>query len=283
MTLSKETLIKTQELLRSQITDLENQEYQIEAQLKDVTFKNFKVNGVEKRWNSGDKQSYRVAFKHISEDVDFYITNDENPINDVRWSSWSYSSIKPEEYIATIKKCKSYIEAVHEMLTILESPEQLEETVSKVIEIHSTQIAPLQNQRWDIMPQLREIDSAIVEIDNKEELQKALQLFAAPVYFAEPYRINKNNRVRSIKIEQKKDKYFAIIDDIRKKVSEHEIRDFYRHATKIVPSGNYEYDNEGNSIKKFYKTDNMFCDREQALNPVKTEITEEEFKAIRRY
>lgn len=284
MTLSKETLTKTANLLQEEIDSLNKKQGEIITSIREHSVGNFNVNCIDKRWlGSKDEQQYEITFRHkvIEIDLDFRIFS-TGTIDRVSWSSWGFTNITPEE----LKKSINYIEAVKEMLTIMSDTSVAQETIDKVVKIKIEELSPLQEKTWKVEAELRNVQLAIHEIEKEEQFEKAIELFKDPVYFYDTYQIARRNYIRSVKIEQKKDKYFAIMDDVRKKVDKQEIICLYNHAMKMNVKQErnqdiQDYNSEG--YYSYYKTVNVYLSREESTDPVWIDITKEEYKTIRGY
>lgn len=284
MTLSKETLTKTANLLQEEIESLNKKQSEIITSIRKHSVGNFHVTCIDKRWlGSKDEQQYKITFGHkVREiDLDFRIFSN-GTIDRVSWSSWGFTNITPEE----LKKSINYIDSVKEMLTIMSDTSVAQGTIDKVVKIKIEELSPLQEKTWEVEAELRNVQLAIHEIEKEEQFEKAIELFKDTVYFYDTYQIAKRNYIRSVKIEQKKDKYFAIMDDVRKKVDKQEILCMYNHAMKMNVKQErnqdiQEYNSEG--YYSYYKTVNVYLSREESVDPVWIDITKEEYKTIKGY
>lgn len=279
MALSKETLNKTVSLLQEEIKKIEDKETEVLSDIRQHMVGNFNVNHVNKRWSgSKDEPEYEINFRHKDKEVDLdfrIFSNGE--INRIGWSSWSFSNVTKEE----IQKSITYIDAVKEMLIIMSDTSIAQPTIDAVVILHIEELNPLQKKRYELESEISKIQKEIETIEKEEKLVKALELFSNTVYFNELPQISRHNYARSVKIEQKKDKYFAIMDENRKKIDIETIIRLYDWAYRIVKSYEYSETKEDRYHKTYYKNDNMFFTREEAIKPVKTEITEEEWKKLR--
>jgi FtsZ-binding cell division protein ZapB len=280
MSLSKETLNKTVSLLQEEIRVIEGKEKEVLNDIRQHSVGNFNVNYVDKRWlGSKDEQEYEVNFRYKEReaDLDFRIFSN-GEIDRLSWGSWSFSKVTKEE----IQKSIAYIDAVKEMLTIVSDTSVAQPTIDAVIILYAEELNPLSNKRYELEREVSKIQKEIEAIEKEEKLIKALELFSNTVYFNNPYQVARHNYARSVKIEQKKDKYFAIMDENRKKIDIQTIVWLYDWAHKIVRSYEYSENEEDRYNKTYYKNDNMFLTREEAIKPVKTEITEEEWRELGR-
>jgi len=285
MTLSKETLNKTIELIDSQIKEIESQEKDILTAIRSYKVGNFFVNYVDKSWTGINTEVYEINFKYTEReiDLDFRIYSDLT-VNRVNWSSWSFSKVTHEE----ITKSINYIDAVKEMLTILSDTTVAKEVIEEVVKIKQNELAPLQTKSWDLDKEKREVQNAINEIDRKEQLQKAIELFKKEVFFADTYSITNRNTIRSARVEIKKDKitlYYGYEGKEKKTIKEQDLVWLYNHATKTLVYQNRNWDtNDYNddNMYKYYQTDNMFLTLEEANNPVRTYITKDEYGILRK-
>jgi hypothetical protein len=283
MTLSKETLNKTAAILEAEILEIENEEKEIHSKIKSICFKNFKVNCIEKDWyDRGENKNFEITFKHNNvNDVDFRI-NTNKTFDRISWSSWSYSRMKKEEQIEAIKKSKAYIEAVHEMLCILEDIEntELENVMKQASEIYVNDLQPLKTKRYELEKEVKNIKEATSEIEKEEVFEKAIEFFKEKKYLVNGYSINNRNTIYEIQILQdKKGNYKIEMFGRSKKLCREDIIDMYKLATKI--NATYDWSGE-NGSKVFYKNNNSFPTREEAYTPVRTIITEEEYNELRK-
>lgn len=287
MALSKETLNKTLQVLESEIAELYSSEKDIYSVLKERTFGNFKINRIERsyRYSQDEDDNYEVTFRSINKEIDYsFQICTKRSIDSINWSSWSFRNIKQEELVNTIKISKAYIEAVHESLVIMEDTSNIMKVVNEVVAEYVENINPLTIKIYDLQRERDAIQQEILNIDNNDLVEKALELFSKPVYLYKSYQFNNNNRLHVLQVEKVKDKLKINVNGTNRTISEYELLCMYNHAIKTLKNyttdSDKDYDSEG--YYTYYKCDNMFLTLEEANTPVRTIITKEEYDSIRR-
>ena len=284
MEISKETLNKTLQVLESEISELLSAEKEIYLELKKVTFDNFRVDRIERCYKSfeGEDDNYEVMFRHINIDYGFGIYSSKE-IDTINWSSWSYSYIKPEEIVSIIKKSKAYIEAVHESLIIMEDTTEIMKVVNDVCKKYKEQIVPLSYKVYDLQKERDSIQNEIINLDNKELVNKAFELFKNPIYLYRGYNISKNNTIYKIQVEKVKDKIKIIMNNRNKTISEYELLCIYNHTIKYIVTyttdRTKDYNTEGSY--NYTKCSNMYLTQSEANSPIRVSISKDEYLTLK--
>ena len=283
MNLSKETLNKTEELLNTGIEQLEIEENEILTKLHENKFENFTVHYIDNRWFGEDKRSYEVTFKHVTEQVDFKLST-KKEVSSISWSSWSYSHIKPEELQGHLTASMNYLGAVTEMLVIMKDTTEAMKVVAKVSKVFENQVKPLRDKRYGLQNELTSVKKVIADIDSKESLVKAQELFKETVFLNQSYQLNSKTYLSEIKIEQdKKDNNFIMLYGRKRKIDDYTLEQLYKLATHMQTSIKTDYDKEYDTegYRLYYKYSNMYSTMQKAYKPVQTQIDKKEYDEIR--
>lgn len=285
MTLSKETLNKTSEIIYKEIESLELQVNEIyNSKIRNQSFQNFNVISIDREWSILGKEDilYIVKFKHNKNDVDFNISI-KGDFDRISWASYSYSQFKNnEERVHDIKEAKSYIESVHEMLCIFEDTREIKKFVNEIAQVYIEEILPLNNKKYELQKELSNIKDQIREIDEEDNFQKAIELFSETVYFKRYYQYNQNTIFDTFKLihDSKKDIYYTIYNGRKRTLTKADILSIYRHANKIIYDNKTDFDKKYNApgYKRYFKTSNVFKSIEEMNNAQWEEITKEEYE-----
>jgi hypothetical protein len=289
MTLSIITLEKTKELLNSELQEVSKQIQEVEKSTQELGYKNFKVQYIRQSWKSITEKevSYDVTLKHVSQDVDVTICTEGIP-DRISWGGHSWSNIKEDEFISIIHKGKDYIEAVHEMLCMLEKLDDVKKVLSEVIEIY-TSANELREYGHELELQIHEVSVQIGQLKDEEYYQKALELFKDPVYLANSYDLTNRTELHRIRISlNKKGNPVIEVHGKSKTLTQREVIQMYHWANKWNTQCDTDWEKEYNdpTRKTYYKYPNMFisieeCTR-QNYEKIREKITEEEYNKLRR-
>jgi len=290
MTLSKETLIKSQESLQKEYTEKYNDLQCKIIEMKDM-FKvgNFQLDNIERGWRENEDY-HRVNFTHVVQDLNFYYENGKG-IDRVSWSSWSYYGFKTEEdKKQSIEKSIDYINAVKEMLMIMKDEDNLKAFVEEqVIPYWKENILPRKDEFYEIERQINEIKLAISSIDKNTELEIAkAYLLEKERYTSEWFYLNNRNCIKEIKVSQDKKGNFIIVDNNNrnKKMDEYMILNLYKHLTQwnVRRRTNFDVDYDSPERYTYYKYQNE-CSKEECYgydNKEFIEISKEEYEQIQK-
>jgi len=283
MNLSKETLGKTEELLTTGIEQLEKEENEILLELQENKFENFKVLYIDNRWIANDERSYEVTFKHVTEEVDFRLST-KKEISSISWSSWSYRHIKPNELQGHLEASMNYLGAVTEMLTIMKDTTEIMKVVERVSEVFENKVKPLRDKRYELQNELETVKEAISNIDSKESVVKAQELFKETVFLNHCYQLNSKIYLSEIKVEQdKKGNNFIMVYDRKRKISDYQLEQLYKLATTMQTRTECDYSKDYNTegYRLYYKYSNMYLTTDEAYKPVITQIDKAEYDELR--
>lgn len=290
MTLSKEPLTKSQEMLQK---DYEEKWNALQGKIIEMKtmFKvgNFELDNVERGWRENEDY-HRVNFKHAVQDLQFYYEH-EKGIDRISWSSWSYSYFKTaEEKKQSIDKSFDYISAVQEMLVIMKDEENLKVFVEEqVIPYWKENILPRKEECYEIERQIDEIKSTITSIDKNAELEIAkAYLLEKERYTSEYFYLNNTNSIKEIKVSQDKKGNFIVVDanGRNKKIDDYMILNLYRHLTQWNIRREINFDVDYYSPERYnhykYQTE---CEKENCYtynNKNLILISKEEFEQIQK-
>jgi len=286
-TLTRETLERTLTILEADAKEFEGKLSTIMSDIiEENPMDNFRISSIQQEWifskDDDGKAYYEIRFKHKDQDVEFTYGQNKG-LDRIGWSSWSFSSIKAENKKETLEKSIAYINAVQEMLELNQNEEALRTFVNSVVEDYKAKYAPIQIDLYKAQRQVDEIRESIKEIDRVNITQVAIDYMVGHQrFFRRSWDINRSNSTNEILIQQdKKGKYFFEYYGRKRKITEEEILDVYKHCKRWL--AHYEWDSKDYNEKTYYKYPNEIASYNEHTVEEKDMIviTKEEYNKIR--
>ena len=240
------------------------------------TIGNFNVTNIQKDFMSFKDETYcyNITFRHCSQDVDFTINNKKG-VDRFGWSSTSHYNLKtPDEQKDAIKQSRYYIQAVSEMLQIMEDYDATMEAVELIAQHWIADIEPLIKEQRDYDKAYEEIKKEIKAIEKEEIVAVAREYLVGKTrYVSDGYHVTNKHTTREIAVSEDKGKLYIDNFGRRKSITEQDLVSIYNHVTKTMKR--YDWGDE-----KHYSYPNELPSKNAKI--IETEITKEEYLAITR-
>jgi len=291
MTLSKETINKTIEVLKEELAVQEKVVSSKYEEMKNFSYKNF-VYYDSYCWRYAETGEARVRFRHVeNEDISLCVNTNSDFAEEWSWSSWSFSREKENEYTLDMAKSEAYLmRELEKIQTLKYEYNEIKVVAIQAVEFYINTIQPEEKKVCVIERQIKELEEQIEELDKNSELEEAKQIFKAGTkhyFYNQIYYTNKYSS-SYFRIEEKGKNlvyYTDNYDDSRsKKLTDDFMLELYKAYKSVNTKSTGDYDKDDNYVYKYFKASNYISEEVYKSNYDKlewTEITKEELKTLK--